>query len=587
MKKLLRMYLDENITENRLNEKFDYNFNNKSNYDEFNMEYKKFLGVYSCVFYSDNRFLTSFNSYEIRLNINDIEQIIKLLLYSVEKNLENEKYILVDFLYTYYKTIISNDYKQNYSKYKDSRIDFEFILNKYEYKKFFFTKVIDFLYEFYKKLVVYAFENKIFIDYEIINRIFNNLKENKEYTNDIINIFIINNSNLYSIIKYDNEIEKHIETYFNYILDSLDELGGYNYAKEMLYELDKSGILNNELTKQVINKYVKIVNEICTKIKSDESNFVKELSNIDILKNELNYIKKNIKILTEQEKDKILECVKMILYMKRKMIADEEYINKSMHEFTYKCQVSREKVDIYRKELKNNEVLLYNASKLNLDVEIPEALKFYSRSPLLHLVSRYEIDSDKEIYAIGVENRRKKLNDNFKKYVDEKGKKYTELNKDVLLNKLNKDYYEQFLKYLSNTFISHQNILIATIGYKEFEKIIEKLKNSVNYNYMNEYAMLVNNILAIESDIIIFMKQKGMQPKKNGFDNLNDLAEQYKDDKRVMDGLMYLNYILYEKSGLNLRNYSMHGMLINTNIDVPLLVTFSGLIFVSWLLEKK
>ena len=83
------------------------------------------------------------------------------------------------------------------------------------------------------------------------------------------------------------------------------------------------------------------------------------------------------------------------------------------------------------------------------------------------------------------------------------------------------------------------------------------------------------------------MKQKGMQPKKNGFDNLNDLAEQYKDDKRVMDGLMYLNYILYEKSGLNLRNYSMHGMLINTNIDVPLLVTFSGLIFVSWLLEKK
>ena len=61
----------------------------------------------------------------------------------------------------------------------------------------------------------------------------------------------------------------------------------------------------------------------------------------------------------------------------------------------------------------------------------------------------------------------------------------------------------------------------------------------------------------------------------------------YTEDKDIVNGLMYLNYILYEKSGLNLRNYMMHGTLINSNLDIPLMVTFSGLIFVSWLLNAK
>ena len=50
---------------------------------------------------------------------------------------------------------------------------------------------------------------------------------------------------------------------------------------------------------------------------------------------------------------------------------------------------------------------------------------------------------------------------------------------------------------------------------------------------------------------------------------------------------MYLNYTLYEKSGMNLRNNMMHGNLINTDLSIPLLVSFSGLIFVSWLRNDK
>lgn len=583
MKKLLRTYLEENITAEKINEEFDYRFGTESNYDDFVLEYKKFLGLYSGIFYSEDRFLTVFNSYEIRLNIKDIEQLVNLLVYSIDNNLENEKYILLDFLYTYNNTINSKNYKNNYSKYKESKDEFESVLNKFNYRKKFFTESIETLNEFYRKLINYAFENNIFVDGAIINRIFNNLKRNNEYVNEIINLFINKNTCLCNIIKFDNEKSKHVNIYLAYILESLDKFGGYNYAKEIFYELDKSDSLNNEFSKSVINKYVQVVNNLFKKLKNENEEFIRELSQIENLKNELNYILKNIKILNEIEKKKIKECLKLILYMKRKIISNDEYAKNSMHEFKYETKIPNEEIDKYKSAINENEFRLYAASKINFDTEIQTALKSYSNYPLQSIISSYHIDSRKSIYSIGIEDRKKQDN-NFKKYFDEKGKEYTQNNND-LMNKLYKDYYEELLKYLSKTFNLHQELVISTIGDNDFEMIINKLKKSINYDYNNNYAVVVSNILAIECNIINFMKRNNIEIEEDGFDNINKLVEKYKDNKEIINGLMYLNYILYEKSGLNLRNYFMHGMLINSNMDIPLLVTFAGLIFVSWLLN--
>ena len=101
------------------------------------------------------------------------------------------------------------------------------------------------------------------------------------------------------------------------------------------------------------------------------------------------------------------------------------------------------------------------------------------------------------------------------------------------------------------------------------------------------YAIVVNNILAIEYNIVTFMKKHNIEDKKDGYENINNLVNYFKEDNDVINGLMYLNYILYEKSGLNLRNNAVHGTLINNKLDISLMVTFSGLIFVSWLLNEK
>lgn len=112
MRKLYKAFLNENITNEYLNEKFDYEFDNKCNKQKFIIEYKKILGIYNSLFYYEDRFVTVFNSYEIRINIDDIDQLFKLYLYSEENELESEKYVLLDFLYTYSNTISSNTYKK-------------------------------------------------------------------------------------------------------------------------------------------------------------------------------------------------------------------------------------------------------------------------------------------------------------------------------------------------------------------------------------------------------------------------------------------------------------------------------------------
>ena len=131
-----------------------------------------------------------------------------------------------------------------------------------------------------------------------------------------------------------------------------------------------------------------------------------------------------------------------------------------------------------------------------------------------------------------------------------------------------------------------QNLTLSVLGHDDFRKIINELKDSISYKIDNDYSIVVSNILAIETDVLKLLKRNNLNVSQDGYSNLNLLFEVYSDENKK-DGLMYLNYILYEKSGLNLRNKMMHGVMINSNLDIALLVTFSGLIFVSWLLNEK
>lgn len=584
MRKLLKSFLEENIATDYSNEKFDYNFNDSVPIDVFNAEFKKFLGLCNSIFYQNNRFVTVFNSYEIRISKIDIRHIFDLYLYAQKKDLKYEKTLLIEFLYTYFNTINTKEYKQNYKKYDESKKDFKLVLDELKLTKIFFTSIIDEIYVFYKQLFNYGIKNRIFIDVEIINRVFNNINHKKEYNVELIDLLVNNKNNLYNIIKYDNNINEHIETYFNYIIDSLKHFDGYNYAKDVLFELDKTNNLNEGKLNQILNKYVDIVNQLCRKLVDKQYSFIRGLSEIENLKKELIYILQNIESLNDRQKEKLRECLSYLLRLKRYLLSDEIYVNSEMHETEFKQSIPSKEVDNFRNSLLNNKFSLYAASKVRFTADVGHALESYAKYPLQSIVSMYHIDSVEQVYSIGIEEKNR-INSNFKKYYDQKGKEYT-INHPRLMNKLSQNYYEELLRYLSKTFLMQQNLTLSVLGHDDFRKIINELKDSISYQNDNDYSIVVSNILAIETDVLKLLQRNNLNISQDGYSNLNALFEIYSDEDKK-DGIMYLNYILYEKSGLNLRNKMMHGVMINSNLDIALLVTFSGLIFVSWLLNDK
>ena len=132
-----------------------------------------------------------------------------------------------------------------------------------------------------------------------------------------------------------------------------------------------------------------------------------------------------------------------------------------------------------------------------------------------------------------------------------------------------------------------QQIIIATLKEEKFYMIIKKLRKMFKDLPDNDYVTIVNNVLAIEYHLKSIAVSKGLVPSKDGLTNLNNIFDLYKEDKECVNGLMYLNYVLYEKSGMNLRNNILHGNLFGVDLKIQLLVTFSGLIFISWLLNER
>ena len=540
--------------------------------------------MYNSIFYHDNRFVTVFNSYEIRISKTDIRHIFGLYLYAQKKDLKYEKTLLIEFLYTYFNTINTKEYKQNYKKYDESKKDFKLVLDELKLTKIFFTSVIDEIYAFYKQLFNFGIKNEVFIDVEIINRVFNNINHKKEYNDELIDLLVNNKNNLYNIIKYDKNINEHVETYLNYIIDSLNHFGGYNYAKDVLFELDKTNNLMEDKLNQILNKYVDIVNQLCRKLVDKQYSFIQGLSEIENLKKELIYILQNIESLNDRQKEKIRECLSYLLRLKRYLLSDKIYVNSEMHEMKFKQSIPSKEVDNFRNSLLNNKFSLYAASKVRFTADVGHALESYAKYPLQSIVSMYHVDSVEQVYSTGIKEKNK-INSNFKKYYDQKGEDYTK-NHPRLMNILSQNYYEELLRYLSKTFLMHQNLTLSVLGHDDFRKIINELKNSISYQNDNDYSVVVSNILAIETDVLKLLQRNNLDISQDGYSNLNTLFEIYShEDKK--DGIMYLNYILYEKSGLNLRNRMMHGAMINSNLDIALLVTFSGLIFVSWLLNDK
>ncbi len=579
----LKEYISSFIDMTESKDSFNYMFNLDSELETYKMEFSKFINLYNCFFFSNGRLLFVFNSYEIILKQEDIEQLLKLYLYS--KKLQNKDYLLIsEFIISYYTTIKNKEYRQKVNDYKEIYENYQNTLIKFREIDKPYVTFINNVFDFYNLTIQYCIENNIFINLEYIERICTNLKSNDTKLNCIIHKFISNNVHLSLVISFDKEVSKHLDEYNNYIIQYLNDNNFYKYPEHVIFGLEKKKLLNENISKRIINNIVDKINELYEKAINKKEHFIQLLAFIDELNKTINKFLQRIESLNELQTNKLYECLNNLLTIKRYLISDNNFVNSQLQEFSHTITIPTKEIEKVVKDISDNVIRLFAHSKIEFENEMKEALQSYSQHSLLSLVNVFTIDSSRQMYYKPNEIV---VNNFFKDYYDRIGGEYTKKNKK-LVNVLAKDYYEELLKYLNKTFMMKQNMLYSFLkNNNKFDYVISEFKRITSIAFSDEYIILATSVLYIESIVLDLLKKYNLKITDDGRNNLNTLALHFKDDKFIINGLMYINYALYEISGLNIRNDVAHGTLINKNLDIELIVTFSSLIFINYLAQNK
>lgn len=579
----IKEYLETFIECDTLNEKFDYSINNESSPDIYLKELKKFNTTYNSFFMNKGRLAFMINNYEIILREEDLKQILKLFLFYKKSNSDN-CYLIAEFLLSYFNTINSKEYKKNISNYKEIKDTFKKIILSNNEDKNILSTFKQMSFKLYNKIIDYGAHKDNFFLKAILERACINFNNDKLLKAKIIKKLLENNVYPSKVILYDESIKENFKYYKKYLLDYENYSIYSRFPEEMLYILDKNGLLKNSIIKLIINNIVDRTNMLQEKCDDEHENFIQIISVIDYLKSFLNNALNRLTMLSCCHKKKMHECLINLLYMKRVLVSDEDRINSQIQEFKYEQVIPNGKIEEFVNAVNDNIAVLYSSSVCNFEKELEQSLNTYAKYPMSYIFISYNIDSDSQTYLKSDDGF---VDSVFMNYYDEKGKIFTNKNTN-LQNILTKGYYIQLIKYLKQQFISYQQYIISFFDLKEGKRsLIDKLIKQGNFKLYNDYVILALTVIQIENSIIDLLKIKGKNITNKGFNNLNELAKEYINDDFNFNGLMYINYILYEKHGLNIRNNIAHGNYFGKNIDIQILTTICAIMFINGLLRKE
>ena len=576
-------YLSTFIDCEETNELFNYESLDNNLPESYKSELHKFNYLYKCYFFNKNRLAFMINNYEIILKKEDLNHLMKIYLYYKENN-KNNSYLIAEFLLSYYNTISNKGYAKNVSNAKKIKKDFKETLENFSEIK---NPILDFCndsYELYNMIIDYGIKQKDCFFGDIIDRACSNLQFQKEKKQELMEKLLKNQKYLLKVIEYDEEIEKNVSFYEQYIKSLLSENLYYQYPEIIIYELDKINKLKKELLDLIINNIIEKINILQDRSLKDDESIIQILAEIDELIGIINRFLNKIKNKDDSQSKKLNECINNILYIKRMVVSNDEKIRSQMQEFKYEKEIPNGKIEEFVELVSNNIGLLYTTSCGNFIKKLEDSLNTYSQYPISYMCNSFNIDSEKQVYSKADENIEESV---FKDYYDLKGKEYTESH-PYLQNKLGKDYYKQMLKHMRNEFLTEQHLILSFFDMKRGNKsLMNLLISKGEYSIKNSYVLLAMNVIQIEHTVIEILDKMKKEYSKNGANNLNELAKEYVNDPIYFNGLMYINYILYEKHGLDIRNNISHGNYFNKNVEVELLTTYCAIMFLNNIHRKE
>jgi hypothetical protein len=563
-----------------LDEPFDFSINQSSSSSEYLSELKKINNLYNSFLWEKDRLLNADDCSEIILTEEELKHILQIFQF-YRTNDHCNCYLISDFLLSYLTTIKDKEYKNNVSNYKIVSDYFFKIISQETIKE---IKKLSF--DFYNKILDYNGKDKNLFFIEILEKIFKDFNESEEdkiSKESLIKKFLEKGILLSEVINYDQNIEKHLEYYEPYLLNYEMYDKYEKFPEEMIFILSKRKLLKNKVIKSILNKIIDKINPLILNFSFKEKSFIMTIYEIDKIKIFLNKFLSEVLNLSKKNKVKIYECLNNLLFFKRTIVSEEEKIKIQMNEFKGEINISEKEIEKIINPINNDIYILYPLLVCDFEQMLNESLEDYSRYPINYRCNSYEVDSLSQIYLKPEEGFKNSM---FTNYYEELGKNFTREN-SYLKNILSGNYYVQMMKYLNKILRNTQSFINFLFESKEGKKaLINKLIYKKEYPIKNDYVILSLNTLEIENNIIKLLKMKGCKIESDGFKNLNTLAEYFYNDKDIMNGLMHINYILYERHGLNIRNNIAHGNYFNKNIELEILNSFCALMFINNLLGK-
>ena len=376
-------------------------------------------------------------------------------------------------------------------------------------------------------------------------------------------------------IIFDENIKTNFLSYFELEIKRIqDDLSNEVSVIRKLYSLELIKQEHEDIILYAFEqRFMRIINE--------QDNFS---SLFDLEKLEEDIIR--VRNIAASSKEFVLN-IKKLLYKvqkeKRDVAKSVDY--QKMDDFEFKADIPSEYIDKAFNLIEKDILLaIYKQCMIDFEYFIEDYLDSTFKYVFSQFATKLSIYNESEgQYRI---DYKPADNNIFKKYYDEKINEVYLKNENSYTNKVLYDgesAYEKFIEYILDIYQIQigipRSLLVEKYPDKVEEIVFTKL-SGLPHNFNNNYQiMLLSMIIQIEHAITelfnYFEKKKQVSFKEEYlgivFDNLIE------KNKKFLNGFMYINFALYEKNGLRIRDKLAHGNYpsLDRDLTVFLLVVTS------------
>lgn len=403
----------------------------------------------------------------------------------------------------------------------------------------------------------------------------------------LLDLIIECSNSLFYLVDYDYCLAKHIDDYERIIKENAKFSNAYKFEAVIKLEkkLDNKDVLKYDLLKYTMNTIIKFENQLIYEMTNSEKHELQCIASVNLVLDTLHHLN-NFKTADGIIKEKIDECIRVILYHKRNFlkrgnVSDIEYFENTI-------EFPKTLVDNIRRSLNENLTNLYQLLYIDFASAMKEAIKNYADSPFIHLFSHVEIMEELGVYKYRDGFKNESL---FSRFYNELGIK-TQNELGELLNYFTGDFYLLMLTHLhSERTLSAQIIRIHNkdlIDNELISFIINDYFGIKKYDVTTPYILCVFMIINIEKGIYELIELYGGKfiPKKME-ENLYWLFS-ISNNQEFQNMIMNVYYVLYAEYGMELRNNFMHGNIVNKNdLMIEVMYIFSSLLMLEALIYER